>query len=190
VLPLFAKKLISILPLFAAGVGHSQVVDGPPVGISTTPQVVLSPPARTNLTLGGKKITIKYSSPSMRKRVIFGELVPFNQVWRAGANDATALHTDADLTIGNLKVPKGDYSVFVLPGPSQWQLIINKQTGQQGLEYHENMDLGRVPMTLSKPPKTIEHYKITLSKTGPAEGQLELAWENTVASVHFEISGS
>ena len=69
-------------------------------------------------------------------------------MWRAGANEATALHTDADLQIGSLNIPKGDYSLFVnLANPDSWELIVNKQTGQSGLEYDPKQDLGRVKMT-------------------------------------------
>jgi hypothetical protein len=123
----------------------------------------------------------------MRKRVIFGGLVPYGQVWRAGANDATMLHTSVDLEFKGLVVPKGEYSLFVWPEQQQWQLIINKQTGQPGLEYHQERDLGRVPMDLSRPPKRVETYKMTLTKSGDTQGQLKLAWENTIATVDFVV---
>src|ERR1700676_1544248 len=93
-----------------------------------------SPSAQTSGTTGGKSITIKYSAPSLRGRQMFGpdgriSKDPTWPVWRAGADDATALHTDADLNINGLDVPKGDYTVFVLVNPTlPWQLIINKQT--------------------------------------------------------------
>jgi hypothetical protein len=171
------------------GVSFSQppagvpITDEPPGGSRPAQPPPLSPPAKTSITINGQKITINYSAPSMRKRVIFGELVPFDQVWRAGANDATMLHTSTDLEFKGLVVPKGDYSLFVWPDPKQWQLIINKQTGQQGLEYHPERDLGRVPMDMSHPPKPVETYKMTLAKTGVMQAQLKLAWENTVATV-------
>lgn len=121
----------------------------------------------------------------MRGRKIFGGLEPYNKVWRAGANSATALHTDADLDINGLAVPKGDYTLFVWLDASQWQLIVNKQTGQWGLTYNENMDLGRVKMDMSKPSAPIETYKMTLSNAGGNKGKLQLEWENTIASVSF-----
>ena len=185
---LSAKILLATLPVALAGIACAQVTDEPPAGISTMPTMVLSPPAHTNITMAGRHLTIKYSSPSIRKRKIFGELVPYNKIWRAGANDATALMTDADLQIGDLKIPQGNYTLFVLPSETQWLLIVNKQTGQSGLEYHQERDLGRVPMTLSKAPKTLEHYKMTLTKTGTDTGQLELSWENTIATVSFKVT--
>jgi len=163
------------------------VVDEPPGGSRPAQPPPLSPPARTAITINGQKITINYSAPSMRKRVIFGGLEPYYKVWRAGANDATMLHTSADLEFKGLFVPKGEYSLFVWLDPKQWLLIINKQTGQSGLEYHQERDLGRVAMDMSRPPKPIETYKITLTKTVGGEGELKMAWENTIASVDFAV---
>ena len=185
--------LTAVLSVLAAGIGLSQPPAGvpvtvePPGGFKPAQPPPLSPPAKTSVTINGQKITINYSAPSRRKRVIFGELVPYGQVWRAGANDATMLHTSVDLEFKGLLVPKGEYSLFVWPDRQQWQLIINKQTGQQGLEYHQERDLGRVPMDLSHPSKPIETYKITLTKTAGMQGQLKLAWENTVATVDFVV---
>jgi hypothetical protein len=151
-----------------------------------------SPPAQTSVTINGKRVEIHYSAPSVRGRKIFGAgaLVsqdPTYPVWRAGANDATALHTDADLDINGLRVPKGDYTLWVLPEPDKWTLIVNKQTGQWGLEYHKDQDLGRVAMTTTKPPKPIETLKIALSGAGGNQGKLEIAWENYDAWVPFTV---
>ncbi|HTA68598.1 MAG TPA: DUF2911 domain-containing protein [Bryobacteraceae bacterium] len=179
--------------IVTAGIVFSQppagvpITDEPPGGSRPAQPPPLSPLSKTSVTINGKKITINYSAPSMRKRVIFGGLVPYDQVWRAGANDATVLHTGVDLEFKGLLVPKGEYSLFVWPNPQQWQLIINKQTGQQGLEYHQERDLGRVPMDMSRPPKPVETYKMTLTKTVGMQGQLKLAWENTVATLDFAV---
>ena len=150
-------------------------------------KAVLSPPAETSVTIDGKNISIKYAAPSMRGRKIFGGLEPYGKVWRAGANAATAFHTDADLDINGLSVPKGDYTLFVLLDQNQWQLIVNKQTGQWGLSYDQAQDLGRTKMTMSKPSAPVETYKMTLSSTGGKKGKLQLEWEETVASVDFTV---
>lgn len=84
-----------------------------------------SPPAETSVTIAGKTIHINYSAPSMRGRKIFGGLEPYNHVWRAGANDATALHTDANLDVGGLSVPKGDYTLFVYLDPNSFISILS-----------------------------------------------------------------
>ena len=143
------------------------------------------------VAINGKTITIKYSAPAVNGRVgkLFGKDGTIGNddhypVWRAGANNATALHTDADLDLGGLAVPKGDYTLFVnLANPDAWELIVNKQTGQSGLDYDVKQDLGRVKMTMSKPPALVEQLKYTLSSTGGNKGKLQLAWENHAASV-------
>jgi hypothetical protein len=150
----------------------------------------VSPEATTSVTIAGKQIKIDYHAPQMHNRKIFGGLEPYGKVWRAGANEATALHTDADLTIKTLNVPKGNYTIFVWLDPKQWQLIISKQTGQWGLEYNQDRDLGRVPMDMSRPAAPIDVYKMTLTSLGkdaPNRGKLQLEWETTIASVPIVV---
>jgi hypothetical protein len=153
----------------------------------------LSPAAQASVTIAGQTVSIKYSAPSVRKRQIFGSGGLLSKdstypVWRAGANNATAFHTDANLDLGGLNVAKGDYTLFVLvKDPNAWELIINKQTGQWGLTYNASQDLGRVKMTMGKPAAPIETMKYTLSNEGGNTGKLELAWENHIASVAFTL---
>jgi hypothetical protein len=150
-----------------------------------------SPPAQTSVTVGGKTISIKYSAPSVRGRKIFGDggLVshdPHYPVWRAGANAATALHTDADLDIGSVHVPAGDYTLFVdVSNPDQWTLIVSKKTGEWGLAYDDTADLGRVKMEMSKPSSPVEKFQIALTSAGASSGKLQMEWENHIASVSF-----
>lgn len=154
-----------------------------------------SPPATESRVFGGKTITITYNSPRVNGRVgkLFGKDGRIGQdatypVWRAGANAATKLHTDAALDIGGLAVPAGDYTLYVdLTDPANWKLIINKQTGQWGLTYSQAQDLGRVPMTMAKPAALVEELKYTLADAGGNKGTLTLAWENVVASVPFTV---
>ena len=152
-----------------------------------------SPPAETSVTIGGKTITIKYSAPSVRGRKIFGEggqlsHDPHYPVWRAGANAATALHTDADLDINGLAVPAGDYTLFVnVADPDHWELIVSKDTKEWGLAYKPEKDLGKVKMDMSKPSALVEVYKMTLSSSEGQAGKLQLEWENHIASVPFKV---
>jgi len=154
---------------------------------------VLSPPAKATATIDGKAISITYSSPRVRGREgkIFsqGGLIshdPHYPVWRAGANSATTLHTDADLKIGDLSVPKGDYTLFVdLSNPDQWQLIVNKQTGEWGLKYDGSRDLGKTPMHMSKPSAMVEDLRWTITDEGHGKGRITLSWEDHSASVRF-----
>src|SRR5256885_11876465 len=146
-----------------------------------------SPPGTAEVTFAdGKKVTINYSRPSAKGRKIFGELVPFDQVWRTGANEATSLKTDVDLDIGGTTVPAGSYTLFTLPSKSSWKLIINKQTGQWGTNYDESQDLARVDMSTSSLPQAVEQFTISLDKTGGDSSKLNLDWEKTRASVDFK----
>jgi len=148
-----------------------------------------SPPGSAECKFAdGKTVHIDYSRPSVKGRKIYGGLVPYDKEWRAGANEATAFHTDADLDLGELKVPKGNYTLFVYLDPKQWKLVVNKQTGQWGLAYDQAQDLGRAPMNMSPPPPSaVETWKITLSQAGPHRGMLRMEWENTVAEVPFTV---
>jgi len=154
-----------------------------------------SPPATESATIGGKAIAITYSSPGVKGREghIFTKdgLIshdPTYPVWRAGANSATKLHTDADLAIGGLAVPKGDYTLFVdISDPDNWVLVVNKQTGQWGTKYDKAQDLGRVPMKMSKPLALVENLKYTLASLGGTTGKLTLEWENHSASVLIAV---
>lgn len=154
-----------------------------------------SPPETESATIAGKTITIKYNSPGVKGREgkIFSKdgLIskdPHYPVWRAGANAATLLHTDADLTIGGLAVPKGDYTLFVnISDPDQWVLIVNKQTGQWGLAYDGAQDLGSAKMKMSKPEAMVENLKYTITPLGGDKGRLTLEWENHSASVLIAV---
>ncbi|HZL68239.1 MAG TPA: DUF2911 domain-containing protein [Candidatus Limnocylindrales bacterium] len=147
----------------------------------------LSPPGQASVKFDdGKTVTIQYSRPSMRGRKIFGGLVPYGQVWRTGANAATSLKTDVDLTIGGTTVPAGSYTLYTLPRMNSWKLIINKQTGQWGTEYSEGQDLARVDMKVAQLPSGMEMFTISLGKTSATSAMLKLDWENTIASVEVK----
>jgi hypothetical protein len=152
-----------------------------------------SPPATATVTVAGKNLSVRYSAPSVRGRKIFGDggllsRDPTYPAWRAGANSATTFHTDADLDVGGLAVPKGTYTLYVwVKDPDNWQLIINKQTGQWGLSYAASQDLGRVKMTMSKPPAPVETLHYTLTDQGSGKVELKLAWEQHAATVPMTI---
>ena len=144
----------------------------------------LSPPGTASVKFDdGKTVTIDYSRPSMRNRKIFGELVPYGQIWRTGANSATSFKTDVDLTIGGAAVPAGSYTLYTIPGETAWKLVINKQTGQWGTDYDEKQDLARVDMKVANNATPTEQFTISLDKTGATSATLKLDWASTNASV-------
>jgi hypothetical protein len=146
-----------------------------------------SPPADASVTIGGKKISVEYYSPSMHGRKVMGGLVPYGQVWCTGANWATKLTTEADLVVGGLKLPKGSYSIWTLPNEKEWTLIINRETGQFHLNYDASRDLGRTRMAVGSVPAPVEAFRIELRRTVANSGKLVLLWENTEASVDFAL---
>ena len=152
-----------------------------------------SPPGTAEVTLSGKKVAIDYSRPRIadpktgQARKIFGGLVPYGQVWRTGANEATSIKTDAALEIGGTTVPAGSYTLFTLPTESGWKLIVNKQTGQWGTKYDEKQDLARIPMQVAKTSKTVDPFAISFDKKSETEAVLHLAWETTDASVPVKL---
>lgn len=107
-----------------------------------------SPPATAENEVGGVTVKIKYNSPRVRDRVIWGDLVPYDEVWRAGANEATTLEVSKDVKIGGKKVPAGSYAFFVIPKKGEpWTVILNKVAEQWGAyKYDENEDLMRFPV--------------------------------------------
>jgi hypothetical protein len=144
-----------------------------------------SPPAKAQCKLpDGKTITVDYSSPRAKGRKIFGELVPYGQVWRTGANEATTFVTTANLSAGGKDVPAGSYSIFTVPNADSWSLIINKHTGEWGVPYkYESEELARIPMSVGKTSAAVENMTISFDQSGGCT--LQVSWENTQASVKF-----
>jgi hypothetical protein len=143
-----------------------------------------SPPAQAQCKFSdGKTLTINYSSPRAKGRKIFGDLVPSGQVWRTGANEATTFVTDANLSVGGKDVPAGSYTIFTVPNPDKWTLIINKKTGEWGIPYkYEADELARVDMKVSATPSPVENFTIALAPMG-GSCALSISWESTQASV-------
>src|SRR5215469_16114969 len=143
-----------------------------------------SPPAKAECKLaGGKTLTIDYSSPRAKGRKIYGELVPYGKIWRAGANEATTFVTDTDLTVGGTAVPPGSYTMFVIPNADKWTLVISKKTGEWGTAYPgPGEDLARIDMKASKLSTPVENFTIAFDHAG-AGCTMNLDWETTRASV-------
>ena len=169
----FALPVLSAVALFAASTGNRQVT-----------QNQRSPTAETSMTLDGKNVTIEYNAPSARGRQVEGGLIPYDSIYRMGADAATTLTTDTDLQIGGLHVMKGVYTLYLQANQNApWQLVVNKQTHQWGTVYDQSQDLGRTPMKLTRLESPVETFKITLTAHGPAMGELAVEWGHTKATV-------
>jgi hypothetical protein len=143
-----------------------------------------SPPAQaTCQAASGATITIDYSSPRAKGRKIYGGIVPFGKVWRAGANEATTFVTTADLNVGGTTVPAGSYTLFALPDQNKWTLVISKKTGEWGTAYPgPGEDLARIDMKVSQLPSSVENFTISFDH-GASGCVMHLDWETTRASV-------
>jgi hypothetical protein len=163
------------------------------VALTAAPLLAQSPASTATATINGKALAVRYSAPSVRGRQIFGaggllSRDPTYPAWRAGANAATTFTTDADVMVGALAVPKGTYTLYAwVQNPDAWELIINKQSGQWGLSYDPKQDLGRVKMTMSKPPALVETLKYSIADKGKGQGELRLEWEHRVATVPLTV---
>jgi hypothetical protein len=144
---------------------------------------------------GPARIAISYGQPHARGRTVEGGLVPRDTVWRFGANAATTLHTDLDITLGTLKLPRGDYSLFVLYGASGWQLIVNRGTGQWGSDRDPAKDVGRVALAsraLAEPEESMTIYLVPNApqpRSGYAElaGVMRVKWGRTELSTTWSV---
>jgi hypothetical protein len=166
--------ILAMFTFFLATVGFAQM------GGDAKP----SPAASASCDLGGgKMIKTDYSSPRMKGRKIYGGLVPYGQVWRTGANEATTFVTSANISVGGMTVPAGSYTIFTIPNENKWILIVNKKTGEWGIPYkYESDELDRIDMKASKLPSPVEDFTISYQKSGSG-CTMQLDWETTRASV-------
>ena len=164
-------------------------LDLPAMARTMTPTGVLSARATARAAFGpGGMVLIDYGRPLVRERTVWGgTLVPFDSVWRAGANDATHLFTTRTLTLGSLTLVPGMYTLWVQHTRTGTFLIVNKQTGQWGTQYDATQDLGRVELAVAATPAHVEEFTITLRALGSGRGAIEMAWDGSIASVGFGV---
>lgn len=149
---------------------------------ATRPLGELSPVDTVRAVVGGARVSIDYSRPARRGRVVFGGLVPWNAVWRTGANRTTTLVSDTDLVIGDVPLPAGSYALFTIPTPTGWTLVVNRKVGG-GLDYDASQDVARIAMRAEQVREAVERFTIALDPRGSAEALLSLTWEHTRAAV-------
>jgi hypothetical protein len=148
----------------------------------------LSPRDTVRAEVAGAHLLIDYGRPRQRGRAIWGEVVPWEQVWRTGANAATQLTIDADLTIGGALVPRGTYSLWSVPSPYGGVLILNRQTGQWGTDYDAAQDLVRVRLERQEQEPPVERFTIALEH-GDGGGLLRLSWSEASYVVPVGTTG-
>ena len=146
----------------------------------------MSPPDTVRSTVGGANLTVAYSRPFKRGRVIFGNVVPWNQVWRTGANAATMFTTDKDLTFGSTVIPAGKYTLWTVPTPNGAQLIFNSETEQWGTDYHADKDFARVNLTQTAASPAVEEFVIGVQPQSTG-GVLSFAWDDRRWTTPFTV---
>lgn len=147
-----------------------------------------SPRDSVKVTIAGANLSLNYGRPSKRGRDIFGALVPWNTIWRTGANEATTFTTSKALSFGSVNVPAGTYTLYTMPSQDgKWMLAINKQTGQWGTEYNQAQDLARVPLTVTTLPAVVEQMQLSITTAG-AGGEFAISWDKTKAAARFTVA--
>lgn len=145
-----------------------------------------SPRDTARAEAAGANLVIDYSRPSKRGRVIFGGVVPWNEVWRTGANAATQFSTDKPILLGQTLVPAGRYTLWTVPTPTGWTLLINSETGQWGTEHKPERDVYKIPMSVQSKGDVTEKFFIHIADEG-GKGQWHFVWDKTVAAVDFAV---
>jgi hypothetical protein len=178
------SKMRRFFSVFACGlmVASSLPAQTPKVDFPTP-----SPACTLKQRVGLTDIEVVYSRPGMKDRTIFGSLVPYGQVWRTGANNATKITFSTPVKLNGTEIAAGSYSIYTIPGESEWTIIINKNTGQSGTQYDEKADVARfkaTPVTLTKPMET---FVIEFTDIRDESARLNLAWENTIVPIKFEV---
>jgi len=149
--------------------------------LSAWAQKPASPPAKAEGSIDGVKVTIDYAQPSAKGRKIMGELVPFGEVWRTGANAVTAIEFGADVKVEGKALPKGKYGLFTIPGESEWVIIFSKQNSGSPFDYSDKKDALRVNVKPGKADAFVETFTIAIEKNN-----VVLKWENT--AVAFKVT--
>jgi hypothetical protein len=145
-----------------------------------------SPRDTARADLGSAALWIDYGRPAKRGRRILGEIVPYDQVWRTGANAATQIHTAADLRVGEVIIPAGRYTLWTLPTRQGATLIINRQTGQWGTQYDPAQDLVRAPLLTAQLPESVERFTISIAPEGQG-GEIRFDWDRTRWRLPFTV---
>jgi hypothetical protein len=130
-----------------------------------------SPPATVSETIAsGATIKIDYSQPSVKGRKVGDNIAPYGKVWRTGANEATIFEVSKDVTVEGKPLAAGKYTLFSIPGESEWVVIFNKQTGQWGTQYKESEDALRVPVKTTQAAQAAEKFTLAVGKDGKVTG--------------------
>lgn len=163
---------------------HSPAVKADTVNKKSIPQ-------EEHAQLGATHITILYSSPAVRGRIIWGGLVPYNEVWVTGAHRATSFEIDREITIDEKKIPAGKYALFTIPGKDKWIFILNKKWDQHlADEYNPNEDVLRMEAIPRQVPENQERLCYTITELSETEAVLSIRWEKVKVNIPFKLNAN
>ncbi|HET8656684.1 MAG TPA: DUF2911 domain-containing protein [Longimicrobiaceae bacterium] len=153
-----------------------------------------SPYDSTDVTVGGRVARVCYSRPSMRGRTIFGGLVPYDTLWRTGANEPTIVHLPVAATIAGIAVPAGSYSLYTVPGRDEWTVIVNRSTSQWGIESQYTpavraQEVGRARVKSEPIAAPVDTFTIRSLPAAGGAADLVLEWEKTRVRIPVKPAG-
>jgi hypothetical protein len=172
---------LAVLGALTVGIGSATAQPAPAPEL---PQP--SPKAKVEQRVGVTDFTVNYSSPAVKGRTIWGELVPYGELWRTGANAATTLQASRDFTFGGVRVPAGTYSVFTVPGKDEWAIILNSNTTANNRSYDEKKNVARVTVKPAASPFR-ERLLFLFSDTTDDSSRLDLEWDKLRVSVPLGV---
>ena len=172
--PLLSAALLAAA--CSGGADGAPASDGAGAAPAATASAPSSPRGTAEGTVGNATVSVDYGRPSRRGRQIFGGLVPFDAVWRTGANAATTLELGGPVELGGRPLEAGTYTLYSVPARDGWTLVVNGQTGQWGTEYDAGRDVVRLPMEVSRPPAPVDTFTISV-EGGASDGRLVMAWD-------------
>ncbi|MFN7115996.1 MAG: DUF2911 domain-containing protein [Saprospiraceae bacterium] len=160
------------------------------VNLGLVQDTIKSSPTRQTMTmLNGNHIHITYGSPGVRGRVIWGGLVPYDQVWATGAHNATSVMFDKEVMINNQKIAAGTYAFFTIPGKEEWTLILNKNYNQHlADDYNEKDDIIRVKVKPETQKDITQRLTYKIEETSPKSGNISVYWEYVKVSLPFSMN--
>ncbi len=151
-----------------------------------------SPLRTTTITMGGQTATLCYGAPSARDRTVMGELVPYGEPWRTGANEATAIHLPFAASLGEVDLEPGSYSIYTIPSEGEWQVVVNRSVERWGIPISADVrgaDVGSFTVTPTRAPEFTETLDISWAPHGEGMGHLILQWENTRIEIPVHQAG-
>lgn len=169
--------LLTLMILGAAGAQAQQALEPRP-----------SPLSLTAMKFEDAYVKITYNRPHKKGRTIFGDLVPYGQIWRVGANEATEITVTKDVKLGGKTLAAGTYTLFAIPNPDKWTIIVNKDLGQWGAyRYNKESDLFSFDVPTQKTAEVYEPFTIEFEKKNVKSTNLLMKWDETMVAIPFEF---